>query len=905
MAQTPVDTMAKSTGGFDDASSPDKKSDASREAKLVKREKDVAEKAKEYERKLKNLEAEEEKLGSITMREIQLEAAKTELTEKNALLKKREKQAKDTEMVAMEKERLANELETVSTQRKQELDIRQEVLDAAEEQCTKATLAANELFRTSTARAEANAIASAQLKQRMDEAEALDRVLRRRETQVAEDEADISKRRTALKAKEDEVEKLAQQLAQRQNSINGKEFAFAVEREKLNQRKTKLDDAEKQIQQNLATTQTKKEETIRCQIETEVLRKEAQHRVDDANNLFHDASEKMTAAENARLENSRFSAELAHANIEQSKLEVELRKKEKKLSTLQSSLDTLAAKLSEKENDVSTLVANVTQREDQLHADLEALRSREERLEATLADHKDQLDKFKASEAALQRRLRDVEQREKELVDWMKEMEWREMMLGEKEENSAHCEPAKIIGGGGRSASPIAGPRGVGGSGRAEGDQLSKVFGKALVEVQLRRLKDQYISAQLRHAENIVSIGETAQTHLKGQGMQKVRIRPRCGVTPMYSNAADVDEDFRKSGEVERLRSQVQQESLRFVRTIAKLRAFDVNEAADSKERLEQLKLFTESERMVLSMAANLEYFFRVHEGFYTRRMDGPLDEKDSSNSAQELIAKLTDWWREMREQMRECLSQLLSDRHRYLHEALAILASKASVLQETTAAKTSSSATMTAATNSSALSLPHVVTTTTVFDHISDSPILLKRGGAAVLKSRSVVREQAARQAAALAASPSHQDKIRGRVSMSSTGDLFVLASSTQKIDEDPLGNLPLDGSSNRTTPKRAQHVLSSALVVVDDAASPTGQSRPGTQGGATSPTLPPPGRTLSSIRAGAFGMPQDPSVEMCLIHTGRGLSSAASMRDHPGREFDVSKIFIPKGATRSPYKS
>ncbi len=844
-----------------------------REAKVAKREKELAEKMKEYDRKLKNIEAEEERLGSINMREIQLEAAKTELAEKTALLKKKEKQVRDQELVAAERERVALELEAVSTQRKQEYDVRQEALDAAEAHCAKATAAADELFRSSTARAEENAATARILQRRSEEADALDRVLRRRELQCQEDNADVTARRKVLKEKEDECEKLSQQLAQRQTTISSKEFAFGVERERLNQRKAKLDEMEKESTANLQVSQTKKDETVRSHAEAEALKNRAQQRLDEANSIFHDAAEKMKAAEQARSENLRFQAELAHTNTEQSKLEIELRRKEKRLNQQQATIEATEQRLSLKEQEVSGAELALSTQERRLKDDSESLGQRESRLNASLAELQQSQERLRSVESVLQRRAKDLDGREKELVDWMKEMEWREMMLGEKEDMSALQDTT----GGAAAAGSLSAAAGGGHRPKAEGGlvhaDLKNVYGKTLISVQMRRLKDQYISAQMRHLQHAISVGQDAVIKTA-----KTRVRPRCGVAPMHSSAADVDADFHKYGEIERLRMQVHHESLQFVRTVSKLRAFDKNEN-NSIEQQEQLQAFTEEERMVISMASNLEYFFRIHEGFYMSRMTSPLDDKDQSRSAQDLVSKLTDWWVEVREHMRVCFSRLLGDRHAYLEKALAILSAKEETLAATSRPHTSSSGrgVLTLPPVAAQAGDPSVEAAPTrsharLVSHLSDSPILLKRGGGTLLKN--------------------HRELSCERRKPSSRGysSALVAAETDDRLPGNCSGNLVLlvSNSSNAQT--------STALVphsaVVDR---PPPHSSPASRGG-----------DLSRVQS-PFGSP-DPTLEMCLVQTGRVAHKMSlrgePTRDHPLREFDVSQIVIDKAALRSPYK-
>jgi hypothetical protein len=675
---TPI-SMSASTANFDDKV-------AQRESAVKKKEKELTQRAQDLDRRKTLLEETEEKHGALATREAAVDAKEKDAAGQMKEIKRREKAVKDGEQRVAESSAAVEMAETRVTQREVDVEARLKEADRREGQ----------LARTSKEldlREEALNKRHSQLQDVALEQEQRKTTLNREKEVLNLKASDVAAAEVAVNAMTKEVQKKAEAA----------DRAHAANREKTLQLQTLEGQISKErdqvlvqarsvaVDEKLMAAKRRELDTIAADCDKRVAICEAQE----------------AGARKKKEEAQASITELALMKEHLDRRRQDLDAREDGLQRLQVVCRSSEASVARRENTLSNEFKEVRAREkallqkqttlEELAADLEEktrlVRDREDAVgvrEMTVADREVAMDKLHtqcvSDMAATQRRQEALDAKERDLVAWMKEMQWREMMLGEHE-GVVHRQPVTPIvavskravpAGTNEDAAPTLGGKHATGGANASSSHNSgpfpegfghRAFGHAVVALQFRRLKDQYVSAQMKHARTELQDHED----LARAVTERRKRQPRAGIL-VSQPEGDLSEQAEMEGGLQELTKEVHRMSVRFLRSIAKLRAFDGFESPTSLEKLQELARFTAAEQSVLTTTTNMEYILRSLQAFMRSLQSSPLDHKDRAVDVQDLVNRTSRWWARTKEAVTSTLQQLLTDRQRFLTQGLAVL---------------------------------------------------------------------------------------------------------------------------------------------------------------------------------------------------------------------------------------
>ena len=629
-----------------------------KEARVSKKEKELNLKLGDLDRRAKLIEEAEEKQGTVATREAQCESKEKELQQILREIKRRDKAVKESEEKAAEVENALFSRETFLSSQEKELQAKLQAVDAREKQVFNAQADAENLERKLAERKRVVEAAEAESKSRRETVVEEEQKLDERQKAITLKEGEIAKKDAELAQRDQDLVKANQAVGARAKELQVKETEVAKERERLMRKSHDLSEAEVRIAADTKNISLKKEEIARRVAHVQESEQELRAKTLEFKQMALDTTKQRDLVEKHVLENRRYEHELNNMKNDLKAQEADIRSRERRAAAQQ------------REHFERDQVLN--QREETLRGEREEVRQREaacDEREAILTSRESSVASFQkevealkerciAREHATAQRAAALDRKEKDLVEWMKEMEWREMMLGDRE---------AVV-----DREPVTLPTTTVGS--TTTGFSNKAFGHAMVDVQLRRLKDQYISAQMKHARNELRTGKSL--------LVKHKRLPRAGIVATHSTG-DVGDDISKASQIHAARQSVHDLSVQFKLFMSRHRAFDSFEDVASPEKLQHLEVFSPDERTALCMAANMEYMMKVHEDLLTSLLTSPLDEKDKAANVQDLVNRLSRWWRKTGEQVQHNLIQLLSDRERYLSHSITILQSKTAQLPQ------------------------------------------------------------------------------------------------------------------------------------------------------------------------------------------------------------------------------
>ena len=491
-----------------------------------------------------------------------------------------------------------------------------------------------------------------------------------------------------MRIREENLDKANQELHKKVTATQAHDLEILKEKEKLVQRDEELRQAESHMQADTRALNLRKDEVQRRVVQLEEGEAELKKRQEDFEVVADGITKKKEIVEKQVSENKKYEHELNDLKAELKAQENDLRSRERRVGVMLHDHSEREKTLQVEEENMRRSLAELKSKQEEMDAASDALNAREDALKAREKAVEATQEKCVQRDEWNTQRAAALDRKEKDLANWMKEMEWREMILGDREA-VIDREPVTIQTDF-TSTTPYS----------------QKAFGHATVEVQLRRLKDQYVSAQMKHAREELSTGKPKYS--------KRKRLPRAGIATTHPAGEDVAAEISRVAELRSLREGVHEMSLSFVHLMSRIRAFDGFEDAASPEKLEHLTFFNENERTALCMAANLEYLLRVYEDFFVSLQQSPFEEKDKAADVQDLINRLTRWWQHQKSDLYKCLMQLLSDRRKYLSHALAILESKATNFP---------------VRDSDPKSTPCPYSANSAYEHVTESTILAPRG--------------------------------------------------------------------------------------------------------------------------------------------------------------------------------
>ena len=638
-----------------------------REAKAAKRDKELKARADELDRKQKIIDDTEEKLGTFAQRDVAFEQRDKELNAIQKQNKKRDAALKELEAALQVRQEKCEETELQLDKRRDAAREREAKIEAKEKEIKEADDHVHRRRLEVRQREDECKVLEAQLETRRKELKTLAAEIEERSSQ-AKAAGDVAKRHEAqVKMREESADALQVRGKNLVAQAEKKEKEVAAERTRLEELSRQLKAEETRQQKELRMLTTMKDDaarriTVAESQETVLVSKKAEHQ-DEVSKL----QAQREALQQSIAATQRYEAEVRQAQQEVARAQEDLVQRERKLAAGQKDIHgrEMVAKLKEKglaksldevqamQRTVDSRTAAVAERED-------AVTLRERKVEKL---HKQCLE----MEQQTQRRMELLDKKEKDLVDWMKEMEWREMMLGQRED-LVKRQPVVVGADAFGAAAADATKHKSARSAVGEEGFSHRAFGHAVVSVQFQRLKDQYISAQMKHARAELS----AEAQRQQNNMKRKR-RPRAGITVTHGTT-DIAEDAEDLGNADELHAEVHHCSVAFVRQMAQLRAFDGFEDPTSPEKLEHLDFFNGNEKTVLCMTANIEYILRSFEDFLSSLRKSPLDEKEKAADLQDLVNRTTQWWRRTTKAVQKARLVLLRDRLRFLQQALGVL---------------------------------------------------------------------------------------------------------------------------------------------------------------------------------------------------------------------------------------
>lgn len=699
---------------------------AARELRVAKREKEAAAKATELDRRLKLADDQEERLGTVAQREHALEQATHGLQQSQKDLKRREKAAKDLEHAAAERDRLSTDRELQCQAHEDKLEEREKLLDERDKKSKEDMERAQQLTTDAMCRFQRLEADEQDLKRQMDELQTTEKLIRRREQGLGDDEAELARRLKELREREDTVDKFNQALQVRQTALTQRELQNQSERDRLTKLSKQLSEEDKARHAEVAHLTSLRVELQAMQTAAEEMRHVAQREQDEATVRLNEASQKHNLVEKQMLELVQVQRELSASKAELSQNDADLKKRERRLATDTRDLEHNTMVLNSKKRDFDAAVQQLQKDTVELSQQRKELEEQKVLFEATRARHEKDFAALAQLEATLKRKSEHVSKKECELVQWMREIEWREVVLGDREAN-VDREPipltvsAPTVGGfptasmDAKRGSVAGGSTMVGGGGATglgvgrrqstapptrvelmEDEEERKAYGKALVDVQLRRLKDRYVSAQLKWATLEVAQQDKTQSpkrRSEGQSPRKrkhpnrsgggatdanpvasaMRVWTKAGIAVLDQQSHE--EEVRRAATLESQRRLVHRLSSQLLRAISRMRAFDPNEPDDSPEKQQESSLFSDHEKTVVTFAVNFEFLMKHIEVAVANVLTScPFDRKDAAVDAKDLLDKALQWWGHQRIKLSDRLSQLLQDRRKFLTSATHII---------------------------------------------------------------------------------------------------------------------------------------------------------------------------------------------------------------------------------------
>lgn len=686
-----------------------------REAAVKRREKDLQQLSANLDRRRAILEEHEERHGTMAAREAAVEAKEKDTLAMIKDARRREKQAKEAEARAAESSAALEEAEQRMLQREDEYRARKKELDRLGTKLDKqaeANEAKEKQLREEGSRLQDVALELEQQKTRLalqrDEQQARDRELGQTATSLDAQLKDVNRRMdaadrqaAATRTKLEKMKEREAEVAKEADAVHGAQRAHEHEEKQMRQRRAELQQLQIDCDRRVSIAEA--QENNAKKRKDEALDALAQL---DATKDALDRRKAELDTQESRL--SRIASTNRASEDDVARRETLLANESKDLRNKERIYESRVGQFEAQQSSLEDRKRVVSDREDAV-----ALRERNCDERERAAGVREQ--QCAASAAATQRRNEALDAKETDLVAWMKEMQWREMVLGADEELVQRqpvtpiVRPTKrsVVGQPSPSASPVIDGSVLAASRRQQssvnlaasaailsasnannagnaatvppgGAAMTNVFpegfahrafGHAVVSVQFRRLKDQYVSAQMRHARAEIAGNEDRKRAIAG----RKRRMARAGIETSQPSG-DLCREAEQQGSVVALEEHVRALSVSFSRQMAKLRAFDGYESPTSAEKIGQLEDFTNGEQAVLTMAANLEYVLRSVHGFLSCLESSPLDRKDKASDVQDLMNRTSRWWAKAKEAAVATTQQMLEDRQRYLAQAIAVL---------------------------------------------------------------------------------------------------------------------------------------------------------------------------------------------------------------------------------------
>lgn len=681
-----------------------------RELRLLKKEKEAQARQVEMDRKTKAIEDTELRLGTLAQREQQLELGNANHQAVLKEIKKQQRQVKEGEAAVQERETKCTEREEAVTARERDVSLREHQTTETRAALSKresevqaqSTQLAQEANQLRTLREELNAKA--------EQLSNLERVVKRGEQNLKEDEAVVAADRANLEQREAQVEKNNQLIILRQTALTTREVQFQSDRESLNRRNAATVEREEAIAKEWEAMLVKKEEAQQLTNGSLEKAQLAQEQLRNARAQQEEADRRMAESRDMAGQIAEQEKKLSDWRTELRGVEHSLHQREKKMESRAKDCEIRDAQVAAKRRELEKLDAELQSKLEILSRDTEALHEAQAALAEAQATQEAEAASLTASEESLKRRQHVLNLKEKELLDWMREMTWREQMLEQREERGEpipmRTATTAVDGGTISSSATGAGGGGGVGQGRSErspslrtgvnDDALSRskhatAHAKCLVDLQLRQLKDQYISAHMKWVSSPVTSTSSTPNVSKNQKMKqaiKDAAQQRRKSLPMFGIATvqrrGTDADTAHATRLEYLCGEVHRLHLQFVRAFATIRQQLLDRTATSSsspsptaEVGAELEWLSDESRQILSMTANLEYFLHPHEMLYQQCLSlCPLDRKDEYPDVRQLVDGLSTWWSQMRLSLQGGLEQLYQDRMAFLTQGLSLLQS-------------------------------------------------------------------------------------------------------------------------------------------------------------------------------------------------------------------------------------
>eukprot|EP00756_Hemistasia_phaeocysticola_P051088 Hpha_TRINITY_DN26268_c0_g1::TRINITY_DN26268_c0_g1_i1::g.184729::m.184729 len=641
-----------------------------REQRINKMERDVQMKTNQLDRRQKKLTEEEGRYGSLALREVKVAEREAELDQLTNRLGRRRRELRDLEEMIGGREQACQENEERQNELAHSLATREaEILNMRSQLLTDRTELDSSRLKFITERDEL----------RKREEAAKEEKLRLDGVRQEQDERSkrVAEAESAAAATAQQLEKKEGALKEKDRSIQDREVRVAQSSAQVARDR---DDWQKRDVQ----TRTKEREVFEAKREHDLKSAELKRRIaETAERVAHVARKEEESDERVKMLNERVKiVEGQTAQIEVREREVEERSKE---------LNATAHDLTRRERRVEASTNELQQREMRIVAQEDTQQQMEESLQTRsreLDQRSNRLDsrddeltsKFEELKQA-QQRLRDVrakvqdrhdalQLRERELADWMKEMEQRERYIRANEEQRNQPTAAGVV--------------------QEETSDGPKVpahrFGKAVVEVQIRRLKDQYVAGRMRAQRRGQSpLGRlTLPNEATPKTPKSTRRSKRGGSTSAEEGPAkDLGEEALEAAEIADLSAKVRSASKDFRRTLAKTRAFDDKEDDASAEKQRQLSFFDFSDRLCINNAHLLEAHLDQQQSLVRHLRRCPLESRERHTDDKQMVGKMVRWWSEIRTWLRQLLLRTLRERFSQLIDALEVLQSKSEELPQ------------------------------------------------------------------------------------------------------------------------------------------------------------------------------------------------------------------------------
>ena len=627
-----------------------------KEQRVAKKDKELTSRLNDLDRRASLIQEVEEKQGAILTREAAVESQQKEVNLQLREVRKRDKICKEIEAAQSETEDKLFGKETYLNSQEKELQTKQAAVAERERAFSDMQFAIEDAERRVAERRKVVERLEADVAIRIKGVEEREKKSLGEKEKVIARQAEVKAKAEALQAKDVELNRANETVKQRNKEITQKETEVTKERDRLNKRGIDVSELETRISADNKNLQLKKEEMARRVAHVEESEHDLKLKTEAFRVMASETNKKRDVVEKHVVENRKYEEELNSLKQELRVQETDLRGRERRLTGLQREHSDREQVLAHRDELLRSRQEELRNLETECARREKDVGKREDHVESFHQEVKQLQERCQQKEEAMSKRQYHLEKQEKDLVEWMKEMEWREMMLGDRE---------AVV-----DREPVTLPSTANGSTSA--GFSNKAFGHAMCEVQLRRLKDLYVSAQMKHAREEIRTGKTA--------FQKHARLPRAGIAATLATE-DVGQVVSKASALQQRRENVHNLGNQFKRLMSRHRAFDSFEDLASPERLSHLEHFSSDERTVLCMSANMEYTLHSQEHLLVKLQRSPLDEKDKAVNVQDLVNRISRWWRKTEEHVNTSLNQLLKDRERYLQHSVAILATKTEVL--------------------------------------------------------------------------------------------------------------------------------------------------------------------------------------------------------------------------------